>query len=104
MATSINLGAIDRIPAGEGREFDLDGDLIVVFRSRAGTLYAVQATCPHRAGALADGMVGGDVVICPMHSFKFDLRTGTPIGNDCAALKTYAVSISPDAEIIVQYP
>ena len=97
----INLGLVERIPLGEGREFEVDGKLIAVFRARDEKLYAVQARCPHRAGHLADGLIGAGKVVCPMHSFKFDLATGAPLGNDCAALKTYAVTVSDDGEILL---
>lgn len=98
---TLNLGAVERIPLGEGREFDVDGELIAVFRARDGQLFAVQAKCSHRQGALADGIIGAGKVVCPMHSFKFDLATGAPLGNDCAALKTYIVSINDDGEILL---
>jgi nitrite reductase (NADH) small subunit len=97
----INLGSIERIPPGEGREYEVLGQLIAVFRARDGRIYAVQARCPHRDGPLTDGIMGAGRVICPLHSYKFDLATGQPIGNDCAALKTYPVSLSEDGEIIV---
>ena len=98
---TVNLGAVKRIPLGEGREFDVDGELIAIFRARDGQLYAVQAKCSHRQGALADGIIGAGKVVCPMHSFKFDLATGAPLGNDCAALKTYTVSVNDDGEILL---
>jgi len=96
-----NLGAVERIPLGEGREFDVNGALVAVFRARDGKVYAVQAKCPHRAGHLADGIIGAGKVVCPMHSFKFDLATGAALGNDCAALKTYVVSVNEDGEILM---
>jgi nitrite reductase (NADH) small subunit len=98
---TINLGSIERIPPGEGREYEVLGELIAVFRARDGRIYAVQAQCPHRDGPLTDGIIGAGKVICPLHSYKFDLATGQPIGNDCAALKTYPVSLSEDGEIRV---
>jgi nitrite reductase (NADH) small subunit len=98
-----NLGEAERVPLGEGREFDVNGALVAVFRARDGQLYAVQAKCPHRNGALADGIIGAGKVVCPMHSFKFDLATGAPLGNDCAALKTYIVSINADGEILLSF-
>ncbi len=98
---AVNLGAVERIPPGEGREFDVDGELVTVFRARDGQLYAVQAKCPHRQGALADGIIGAGKVVCPMHSFKFDLATGAALGNDCAALKTYVVSVNDDGEMLL---
>ena len=101
VAVSYNLGLVERIPLGEGREYEVAGRLIAVFRERSGALYAVQANCPHRAGALADGLIGAGKVICPLHSFKFDLRTGAPLGNDCAALQTYRVRVNERGEMLL---
>ena len=97
-----NLGPAERVPLGEGRVFEAGGESIAVFRTRAGVLYAVQASCPHRGGPLADGLVGGSVVVCPFHSFRFDLATGRPLGNDCAGLRTYPVTLSPGGDILVE--
>ena len=96
-----NLGSVDRIPVGEGRRFDVDGRAIAVFRSRSGLVRATQAECPHRAGPLADGLIGGDVLVCPLHNFRFSLSTGEPLGNDCPSLRTYPVSLNEAGEIIV---
>jgi nitrite reductase (NADH) small subunit len=100
-APVINLGPVERIPLGEGREFTVKGELVAVFRMRAGRLHATQAKCPHREGPLADGIIGGDRVICPLHAFKFELDTGQPIGNECESLKTYQISLSEDGEILL---
>ncbi|MFN0119052.1 MAG: Rieske (2Fe-2S) protein [Blastocatellia bacterium] len=94
-----NLGAIDRIPPGEGREYEVAGRLVAVFRERGGALFATQARCPHREGHLADGIVGGGQVICPMHARKFELRTGQAVGNDCPALRAYPVRLHENNEI-----
>jgi nitrite reductase (NADH) small subunit len=100
-ATSINLGPIDRIPPGEGREFELAGELIAVFRARDGMVFGMQARCPHGAGHLADGMIGGGLLVCPLHAFRFELATGRPAGNDCPSLKTYRVTINDEREILL---
>ncbi|HZS05339.1 MAG TPA: Rieske 2Fe-2S domain-containing protein [Blastocatellia bacterium] len=97
----ISLGPVERIPPGEGREFTIAGEGIAVFRTRAGRLYAVQAKCPHREGPLADGIIGGGKVICPLHAFKFELESGQPVGNECAALRTYQVSLGEGGEILL---
>ncbi|MBO0720203.1 MAG: nitrite reductase (NAD(P)H) small subunit [Blastocatellia bacterium] len=98
---TINLGSIERIPIGEGREYEVEGRAIAVFRSRAGRVYAVQAHCPHRDGPLADGIIGAGKVLCPLHSFQFDLVTGEPIGHDCAALRTYCARVTESEEIVI---
>ena len=96
-----NLGAAAQIPLGEGRRFEIAGQAIAVFRSRQGQVFATQAECPHRSGPLADGLIGGDVLICPLHSFKFSLETGEPAGGDCSALRTYPVALNDAGDIIV---
>ena len=100
-STSINLGPLGRIPPGEGREFEVEGELIAVFRARDGGVFGAQARCPHRAGHLADGVIGGGLVVCPLHAFRFELATGNPAGNGCRALKTYRVTINENGEILL---
>jgi len=97
-----DLGTIDRIPPGEGQTFLVAGREIAVFRAR-GTdeVYATQARCPHKAGLLADGIVGDGKVICPLHSNKFDLATGAPLGNACQSLTTYRTEISHDRRVLL---
>ncbi|WP_250034964.1 Rieske (2Fe-2S) protein [Paractinoplanes maris] len=72
----IALGSVDEIPPGEGRTFAVDGDMIAVFRLRDGSVRALQATCPHRGGPLADGQIDLKQVICPLHLNAWDLTTG----------------------------
>ena len=102
LAATHNLGSAAQIPLGEGRRFEVGGVGIAVFRSRQGEVYATQAQCSHRAGPLADGLLGGEALICPLHNFRFNLATGEPLGNDCPALRTYPVSENEAGEILVR--
>lgn len=97
--SQVVLGPVAAIPKGEGRNFLAQGQEVAVFHTREGQLFAVQARCPHRDGPLADGLVGGTTLICPLHNWKFDLRTGAPFLGDCP-LKTYAIR-RDDADQIV---
>ena len=97
-----DLGSIDRIPPGEGQTFLVAGREIAVFRARGtDAVRATQARCPHKAGLLADGIVGDGKVICPLHSYEFDLATGTPLGNICGALATYRTAITADRRVLL---
>lgn len=96
-----NIGPVDRIPRGEGRVCRIGQFVVAVFHTRSGEVYATQALCPHRGGPLADGIVGGGQVVCPLHSYKFDLATGAPVGGRCAALQTYPVSLSRAGDILL---
>jgi nitrite reductase (NADH) small subunit len=100
--TSIELvlGPLDAVPPGEGRTFSAFDEKIAVFRTRANGIFAVQADCPHRGGQLADGLIGGTTVICPLHSWKFDLATGNAASGECG-LKTFPVRLDPEGQIVI---
>jgi ferredoxin len=41
-----------------------------------GEYYAIDGTCTHRGGPLAEGELAGAVLTCPWHLGQFDVRTG----------------------------
>jgi nitrite reductase (NADH) small subunit len=96
------LGPAAAIPVGEGRVFSVDGRDVVVFRSRNGEVYGAAASCPHRGGPLADGLLGDHSVICPLHGFLFDLRTGEAPGRECERLVTYRVEVSGGGDLLLE--
>jgi nitrite reductase (NADH) small subunit len=101
----MTLGMISAVPPGEGRAFQVGNDRIAVFHTRGGQVFATQARCPHRGGPLADGLLGGNVLICPLHGRKFDLRTGEALASadaDACGLKTYGARIDAAGRILVR--
>ena len=95
----VNLGPADRIPLGEGRSYRVGETTVAVFRPRGGGVFAVQSDCPHRGGPLADGLVAGGKVVCPLHGFAFDLATGASARAECPALRTYPVAVNERGEL-----
>jgi nitrite reductase (NADH) small subunit len=89
----IALGSIDQVPPGEGRCFILGDHQIALFRRRDGAVFALQARCPHQGGPLADGLIGADAVVCPLHGWQFRLGDGAGIDND-SAVQVYPVEVS----------
>lgn len=101
-AQAFNLGPVNRIPVGEGRAFQIGNSLVAVFRTRRGEVFATQAFCSYKPAPLADGVVGGGRVMCPLHGCEFDLATGRPIRNGCKSLKTYPVLVDETGDILVR--
>ena len=98
--TEYALGPITQIPPGEGRNFEIEGQIITVFHTRGEGIYATQPECPHRSAPLADGLLGGTILLCPFHAWKFDLRTGEALMGNCG-LTTYPARLSETGEIMV---
>jgi nitrite reductase (NADH) small subunit len=101
MSATVLIGPIDQIPRGEGRNFVIAEQEIAVFRTHADEVFATQAYCPHRNGPLADGLLGGSTVVCPLHDRTFDLRNGQEIGSECSRLKMFTVSLTDAKNIMI---
>jgi len=61
-----------------------------------GSLFAVQAFCPHMLGPLFAGSIVGRRVTCPWHNWRYDVATGERIDEGCP--KT-----GPDARPLVRF-
>ena len=71
----VRVGSVADVPLLEGRSVTVAGHRVAVFHTPDG-YRAIAAACPHRGGPLADGLVAGGCVTCPLHGRRFDLRTG----------------------------
>jgi len=62
-------------PVGTRRTVRVRGRDVTVFHVPEG-LFALDDRCPHRGGLLSQGDREGLHVHCPLHAWRFDLRTG----------------------------
>jgi nitrite reductase (NADH) small subunit len=100
MARRVRLGQLAAIPEGEGRTYDAEGVKVAIFRGRGGHLFATQAECPHRGGPLADGLVGGTTLVCPLHEWTFDLLSGMALQGECG-IRTYPCRVDEEGVVVV---
>ena len=103
MARLYPIGKLAEIPEGEGRNFEIAGRRIAVFRLRDGRVFATQAQCPHRKGPLSDGLLGGDTLVCPLHEWRFNLATGETDNGTCG-LEVYELRLEPDGTMVIALP
>lgn len=84
MTAGIRVAAVDDIPEGEGIAISKDitgtDDDIAILRDEDGYCWALNDTCTHETASLADGWVEDGHVECPLHSSKFNLKTGAVDG------------------------
>ena len=67
MRAQVSPGCMRRIEAGESAFvlFNVDGEF-----------HAARDVCPHKGAQLSAGDLEDGVVICPLHAWEFDVRTG----------------------------
>jgi NADPH-dependent 2,4-dienoyl-CoA reductase/sulfur reductase-like enzyme/nitrite reductase/ring-hydroxylating ferredoxin subunit len=66
---------LDRIADGAMLAGQIDGEDALLLR-QGDAVYAIGAQCTHYHAALADGLLDGHVLHCPMHHAQFDIRSG----------------------------
>ncbi len=100
--SQVALGPIDSLPLGQGRCISLGGLKVAVFRQRDGSVFAIEAACPHLGGPLADGLVGSGIVVCPLHAYRFRLSDGAGIDTDLK-VRTFKVQVR-DGLVFLKLP
>jgi len=78
------------IEAGTGRAFLVGRYEVAVFNV-AGELFALENSCPHQGGPLAEGWLEDSLVTCPWHGWCFNIRTGKMTLGDFARVARFAV-------------
>ncbi len=85
----VPIGRAADVPLLEGRSVRFGAQRVAIFRLPDGWA-AIAHACPHAGGPLADGLVADTCVTCPLHGWRFDLRTGRRNGGG-EEVATYAV-------------
>lgn len=100
----IRIVAIDSIPPREGRAVTVAGREIAIF-NLGDRFLAVDNQCPHKGGPLADGIVAGDVVVCPLHAWRVDLTSGCVErpSNTNRCVRSYTVRVD-EGVLMLQLP
>ncbi|MGH9678947.1 MAG: Rieske 2Fe-2S domain-containing protein, partial [Candidatus Acidiferrales bacterium] len=71
----VRAARCEDIPVREGRSLRFGERDIAIF-NLGGRFLAISNRCPHKDGPLSEGIVSGDTVVCPLHSWKVGLETG----------------------------
>jgi len=88
----IKVGTTDVLEREDVLRFDVDAQTYALYRTDAGNFYATDGICTHGNTHLATGLVKGNLIECPKHNGRFDLRDGAPQRPPvCVGLRTYPV-------------
>jgi len=89
----VDIGPLDAIPQRGARVVKTSLGCVAVFRTIEDQVYALDNACPHKGGPLAEGIVHGNKVTCPLHNWVFSLETGAAQGADEGQVATYPARV-----------
>lgn len=95
--TKMLVGNVTDIDRKGSRTFKYNDIEIALFRLSNGEVLAVENKCPHKGGALSEGMVCGTKVHCPLHDWKIDLHSGVVQEPDTGCVITFDVEVDPNS-------
>jgi Na+-transporting NADH:ubiquinone oxidoreductase subunit F len=85
---------VDDLENEDVLRFDRGDETYAIYRSATGEFYASEGLCTHGRACLADGVVMDNLIECPKHNGRFDLRDGSVQRSPVRVpLKMYEVKI-----------
>jgi nitrite reductase (NADH) small subunit len=84
---------LNEIPQLGSRVVRTEKNDIGIFRTEDDRVFALNNTCPHKGGPLSQGIVYGDKVACPLHSWKISLVDGKAEEPDVGQTACYQVKV-----------
>ena len=94
MADKLYVCRPDDLDEEDVIRFDHKGRTFCIYHTPDG-FFATDGYCTHEEEHLEDGIVIGNVIECPLHQGRFDVRTGNALSAPaCIDLKTFPVTVS----------
>jgi nitrite reductase (NADH) small subunit len=99
----VAVARTSEIAAGSAKAVIVGGREIAVFNV-GGTFFALDNTCPHQGGPLAEGWIEGAQVTCPWHAWTFNLADGKMTLGDFASVAVFDVRVEDDVVLVSGTP
>src|SRR3989338_2757421 len=92
MANFTRVAGTSDLKPGENKVVNVNGIDVALFNVD-GEFFAIGNTCPHRGGPLGEGFLEEDVVTCPWHGLRFNVKTGVSPVIPTAKVAAYKVKV-----------
>ena len=88
----VTVANVNDLKPGEGKVVEANGKTIALFNVD-GKFHAIDNTCVHAGGPLGEGMLDGDIITCPWHHWKYNIKTGISAVNPQVKVDKYEVQV-----------
>ncbi|MGZ8209309.1 MAG: non-heme iron oxygenase ferredoxin subunit [Burkholderiales bacterium] len=96
----VEAAKVDELAPGRMKRIDIGGRRILLANVQ-GRFYAADDTCTHEEASLSKGFLKGELVKCPLHGSRFNVRTGEALEEPAEEnLKTYPVRLQGERILI----
>ncbi len=95
----IMVARVADVPPGTAKAVVVGAREIALFNV-GGTFYALDNTCPHQGGPLAEGWIDGTRVTCPWHAWTFELTNGAMTLGDYASVDVFDVEVEEENVLV----
>ena len=92
--------AMSDLEENKPKACQVGGQNVTLVRSKD-RVFALDATCPHRGGPLAEGFVAEDCLVCPWHGWGFHLDSGRYVGSPGVGIKSHPTELK-DGSVMVK--
>ena len=99
MTNFVEVLKTDQLEEGTGTTVFVNERDIALYKYE-GDFYALDNTCVHRQGKLGDGHMDGSNVICPLHGWDYDVKTGVSRWNYKETVPVYPVQVEGDSVMV----
>ena len=96
MVNYVEVLKTDGLDEGAGTTVFVNERDIALYKYE-GQFWALDNTCVHRGGQLGDGWMDGSNVICPLHGWDYDVKTGVSRYNPKEKVACYPVLVEGDS-------
>ncbi len=99
----VKIAEISEIPQGTTKIVNVAGVELFVANVE-GSFYALPNKCTHVGGLLGRGKLSGNIIQCPWHGSKFDVKTGAVVAGPAQSPEpTYEVRVE-GSSVFVKKP
>ncbi len=103
MGQMVKVANTGDVPEGHGIVVEAAGRDVALFHVD-GKYFAIDGTCTHRGGPLAEGELNGNVVTCPWHGATFDVTSGEALSPPAPSGVTCCKVQVDGSEIKIEVP
>jgi nitrite reductase/ring-hydroxylating ferredoxin subunit len=98
----VKVKPLSELPPGTVTEVNA-AEAVYALCNVDGKFHCVEGTCPHAGGPLGHGTLNGNYLVCPLHGWEFDCRTGLNDSEEDVRLQTYPVVVQ-DSYVLIDVP